>query len=119
MVISEDEKNYFLRAKGKMEKTAYIRFNLAERLDRYEKGSVIFSALLSIYLICSSVALYADGDLASSPDGHAVTLIGIIASISLLVVNLLDSAEGRALRSKEMRETAQRIWRLHRVWIVN
>ncbi|CUI01121.1 SLATT domain-containing protein [Leisingera aquaemixtae] len=108
-MINESEKNHFFKTKGKMEKTAYIRFNLAERMDRYEKGSVIFSALLSVYLICSSVALFANGNLASSADGHAVTLIGIIASVSLLVVNLLDNAEGRALHAREMRESAQKI----------
>lgn len=110
--ISEQESKYFYDIKRKMEKTAYIRLNLSERMAAYEKISITFSAVLTIYLICSSIALYADSELASSSEGHIVTLIGIIASISLLVVNLLDSAEGRPLRSFQMRETAQKILHL-------
>ncbi len=111
-MINEEEKKYFSEFKGKMEKTAYIRLNLSERMERDDRISIVFSSILSIYLVSSSVALFAYDGLASSKEGHAVTLIGIIVSISLLVANLLDGLQGRALKAKEMRDAGQTILKL-------
>lgn len=109
MVISEEQEKHFSKLKCKMEKTAYIRFNLAERITRDERLSVLFSSVLTIYLICSSVALFASQNLSSSTLGQTVSLISIAASVSLLVVNLFDSAEQRTLCAREMRGSAQRL----------
>lgn len=112
MAISKKEESHFLNEKRKIEKTAYIRFDLSERISSDERFSVIFSSTLTIYLICASIALYADNGLAASTDGKAVTVSGIIASVSLLVTNLLDHSERRALRSRDMMSSAQGLLRI-------
>jgi hypothetical protein len=112
VAISIDQLEFFKNKKRKIEKTAFIRFNVAEGLRVSERRSIALSAILTIYLICSSVALFADGNLSSTSSGYAVSFIGIVSSISLLVVNLLDNAKGRPVMAAEMLRSGQRIMRV-------
>lgn len=112
MAISEKQRDFFAKQQQKINKTAYIRFNVAEKLTKSEKLSTAFSAMLTVYLICSSIVLFADGGFSSTLEGRAVSLIGIISSISLLVVNLMDGAMGRPLIANAMHQNAQSILKL-------
>ncbi|SEJ52136.1 hypothetical protein SAMN05421762_1183 [Pseudooceanicola nitratireducens] len=108
----EIDLEYYERLVGKIEKTAYIRFNLSERLEAEEKASMAFSSVLTIFLVCASIGLYADSSFADTVEGHAVSLISIVASISLLVVNLLDYSKGRSVLARDMQVHAQRLLRI-------
>lgn len=115
MAISEEQRYFFVGKQRKVEKTAYIRFNVAEKLANDERVSMVFSAGLTTYLICSSILLFADGSFSSTLNGRAVSLVGILASISLLVANFIDGTKGRSLKADIMLRNAQSILKISSV----
>jgi hypothetical protein len=107
VAINDEQRNFFFDKKRKMEKTAYIRFNLSEKLISVERLSAIFSAVLTVFLICSSIALFSDGEFSKTVPGRAVSFIAIVTSVALLVVNLMDGAKGRPLAAAKMLKSGQ------------
>lgn len=107
--MSASEIDYYRHLSTVMYKTRGSRFTAASSLAVRERWSIATTAALSIFVLSWSVVLVSKPEAFSPGTVRFFGGLSIIASISILVLSLLDYAFGRALRAEKLQQNALRI----------
>lgn len=102
----------FVKKAEAIKKTAYIRFDCAERLASQEKLRLFVSTVLAIFLVTWSISQLAFPDCIADAQEGFLNFLSIISSISLLALGLVDYSSNRGLHSHIMLQNAQHLLRL-------
>tara|TARA_R110000737_G_scaffold127218_3_gene159742 strand:+ start:2039 stop:2668 length:630 start_codon:yes stop_codon:yes gene_type:complete len=106
MTDDTDERSYYTHLVGIMLQTRGVRFSVAESEQKKEKFSIATIALLSVYLAGWSLTASLFPEIFSSLQARAISLISVVASVSLLVMSLFDFAAGRSVYAEKMLQNA-------------
>ena len=101
-----NEIGYYEHLAEIMYKTRGCRFAAASALEIKERWSVGTVAFLSAYLVSWSVILVSYPEVFNSKHAAFYTAISAIASISLLVISLMDYAFGRSVQAEKVHQNA-------------
>ena len=101
-----NEIGYYEHLAEIMYKTRGCRFAAASALEIKERWSVGTVAFLSAYLVSWSVILVSYPEVFNSKHAAFYTAISAIASISLLVISLMDYAFGRSVQAEKLHQNA-------------
>lgn len=105
---------YYKDLCGIMLKTRGARFIAASTLETKERFSVGTMAFLSTYLMAVAVWQIAIPGLFDDKTTQIYGAISVVASVSLLVLTLLDFAYGRSVKSEKLHQNAIKISMLMR-----
>jgi SMODS and SLOG-associating 2TM effector domain family 5 len=103
------EIEYYKHLVGIMYKTRGCRFGAASALEIKERWSVGAVAFLSAYVLSWSIVLLSYSEAFSSKHASFYTALSAIASISLLVISLMDYAFGRSVQAEKLHQNALEI----------
>lgn len=106
MTEKTDERGYYEHLVGIMLTTRGVRFAVAESEQRKEMFSISTIAMLSVYLAGWSLTASFFPDFLTSFQTRALSLISVVASVSLLVISLFDFAAGRSVYAEKMLQNA-------------
>jgi hypothetical protein len=100
------EIEYYQHLVGIMYKTRGCRFGAASALEIKQRWSVGTVAFLSTYVLSWSIILVSYPDAFTSKHANFYTALSAIASISLLVISLMDYAFGRSVQAEKLNQNA-------------
>lgn len=109
MPIETAEDAYYRHLATIMHSTRGARFTAASSLGLRERWSVATTAFLSVFILAWSVFLIAQPQSFDAQATRFFAGLSIVASVSVLVLSLLDYAYGRAVRAEKLQENALQI----------
>ena len=112
MQISPEESSFYIGKIKKMKTTAYVRFDLSERLANVEYINIIVSILMTMYLSGWAIFVKFYPDMLSSWQQNTLSFMSVMASITLLCMTILDHASSRSVKSKLFLDSGNRILNL-------
>ncbi|WP_342774392.1 SLATT domain-containing protein [Paracoccus gahaiensis] len=110
--MSPDEAEYYKSRSRKMKVTAYVRFDLSERLSNIEYINLIISVLMTVYLTGWVIFVQFYPSALSDEQKTLLSFTSVMASITLLCMTILDHASARSVRANTFLESADSALRL-------
>jgi len=102
-----------LRAKSAgFRKTAYIRFDLAERLQVINFVNLIVSVLLTVYLSGWAIFVAFFPRALISPEKEIVSYVSVMATIALMCLTILDYMADRSVKARAFLQCGNRILKI-------
>tara|TARA_Y100000815_G_scaffold270541_1_gene295400 strand:+ start:643 stop:1278 length:636 start_codon:yes stop_codon:yes gene_type:complete len=106
MTRNSEERDYYQHLLGIMLATRGVRFAVAESERKKEKFSIATISILSVYLAGWSLAASLFPDVLTALQIRALSLVSVVASVSLLLISLFDFAAGRSVYAEKMLQNA-------------
>jgi hypothetical protein len=100
---------YYQHLATMMLKTRGARFTAASSLIVRERWSVATTSFLSVFMLAWSVFLVAEPEIFSPDQVRFLGALSIVASVSVLVLTLLDLAYGRTVHAEKLQQNALKI----------
>ncbi|WP_339109914.1 SLATT domain-containing protein [Thioclava sp. GXIMD4216] len=99
--MNSNEVDEFYRKKvASIRKTAYIRFDVAERLQAINYISLVASLILTTYLSAWAIFTVFFPNVLSSRESEFVSYIAVMATISLMLLTVLDYVADRSVKAQ-------------------
>lgn len=107
--MSEDDTQFLRNKVASMKKTAYIRLDLAERLQFINYINLIITVILSMYLAGWAMFVAFFPDVLTENDASVISYVGVVATFSISMLTILDFMADRSVKSKFFLDSGNKI----------
>lgn len=90
-------------------KTAYIRFDLSERLQVVNYINLVVSILLTVYLSGWAIFVAFFPDVLTSHERNVISYVSVMATIALMCLTLLDYTADRSVKSRAFLQCGNKV----------